>query len=145
MGGRGTQRPVRRGNAPKKTGARSARARTRGQNPLVSRYWPATGDLAPVPLAETGVGGQEGDGHHQQAHHHPRGHLVAFHAKGRHSRAMLRIRDVYPVSRIRVFSIPDPNFFHSGSRICIKEFKYFNQCCGSMTFWGGSGSADPCL
>ncbi len=20
-----------------------------------------------------------------------------------------------------------------------------NQCCGSMTFWGGSGSADPCL
>ncbi len=34
MGG-GAQRPVRRGNAPKKTGARSARARTRGQNPLV--------------------------------------------------------------------------------------------------------------
>ncbi len=31
----GAQRPVRRGNAPKKTGARSARARTRGQNPLV--------------------------------------------------------------------------------------------------------------
>ena len=21
----------------------------------------------------------------------------------------------------------------------------FKQCCGSMTFWGGSGSADPCL
>ncbi len=20
-----------------------------------------------------------------------------------------------------------------------------NQCCGSITFWGGSGSADPCL
>jgi hypothetical protein len=35
MGGLGAQRPVRRGNAPKKTGARSARARTRGQNPLV--------------------------------------------------------------------------------------------------------------
>jgi hypothetical protein len=31
----GAQRPVWRGNAPKKTGARSARARTRGQNPLV--------------------------------------------------------------------------------------------------------------
>ncbi len=31
----GAQRPVRRGNEPKKTGARSARARTRGQNPLV--------------------------------------------------------------------------------------------------------------
>jgi hypothetical protein len=35
MGGLGAQRPVRRGNTPKKTGARSARARTRGQNPLV--------------------------------------------------------------------------------------------------------------
>ncbi len=34
----GAQRPVWRGNAPKKTGARSARARTRGQNPLVQLY-----------------------------------------------------------------------------------------------------------
>ncbi len=33
MGGRAA--PVGRGNEPKKTGARSARARTRGQNPLV--------------------------------------------------------------------------------------------------------------
>jgi hypothetical protein len=31
----GAQRPVWRGNAPKKTGAHSARARTRGQNTLV--------------------------------------------------------------------------------------------------------------
>ncbi len=31
----GAQRPVGPGNEPKKTGARSARARTRGQNPLV--------------------------------------------------------------------------------------------------------------
>ncbi len=31
----GAQRPVGRGNESKKTGARSARARTRGQNPLV--------------------------------------------------------------------------------------------------------------
>ncbi len=31
----GAQRPFRRVNEPKKTGARSARARTRGQNPLV--------------------------------------------------------------------------------------------------------------
>ena len=23
--------------------------------------------------------------------------------------------------------IPDPNFFHPGSRICVQEFKYFNQ------------------
>jgi len=33
----GAQRPVWRGNAPKETGARSARARTRGQKPLVFR------------------------------------------------------------------------------------------------------------
>jgi len=33
--GVGAQRPVLRGNELKKTGARSARARTRGQNPLV--------------------------------------------------------------------------------------------------------------
>ncbi len=33
--GGGAQRPVSRVNEPKKTGARSARARTRGQNPLV--------------------------------------------------------------------------------------------------------------
>ena len=37
MGGGGAQHPVGRGNEPKMTGARSARARTRGQNPLV-RY-----------------------------------------------------------------------------------------------------------
>ncbi len=30
------------------------------------------------------------------------------------------------LSRIRVFSIPDPIFIHPESRICIKEFKYFN-------------------
>jgi hypothetical protein len=34
-GGGGAQRPVLHVNEPKKTGARSARARTRGQNPLV--------------------------------------------------------------------------------------------------------------
>ncbi len=40
---------------------------------------------------------------------------------------VLRIRDVYPrtdffPSRIQLFSIPDPNFFHPGSRIHKKEF-----------------------
>ncbi len=35
MGGEGAQRPVGSGNEPRKTGARSARARTRSQNPLV--------------------------------------------------------------------------------------------------------------
>jgi hypothetical protein len=33
----GAQRPVGRGKEPKKTGARSARARTGGQNPLVGK------------------------------------------------------------------------------------------------------------
>jgi hypothetical protein len=52
--------------------------------------------------------------------------------------SVLRFRDVYPGSRIRPFSIPDPgsdffpsripdpNCLHTGSRIRIKEFKYFN-------------------
>ncbi len=37
---------------------------------------------------------------------------------------VLRIRDVYPGSRIRLFSIrhPGSEFFHPGSRIRIKEF-----------------------
>jgi len=34
LGGGGAQRPIRCVDEPKKTGARSARARTRGQNPL---------------------------------------------------------------------------------------------------------------
>jgi hypothetical protein len=38
MGVGGAQRPVWRINEPKKTGARSARSRTRGQNQLVSLY-----------------------------------------------------------------------------------------------------------
>ncbi len=38
----GAQRPVGRGNEPKKTDARSARARTRGQNPLVHNIPAAT-------------------------------------------------------------------------------------------------------
>jgi hypothetical protein len=41
-------------------------------------------------------------------------------------RTVWRIRDVYPGSRIRLFPIPDPNCLHPGSRILIKEYKYFN-------------------
>ena len=40
--------------------------------------------------------------------------------------SVLRIRDVYPGSRIRLFSILDPGSELSPSRISIKEFKYFN-------------------
>jgi hypothetical protein len=39
---------------------------------------------------------------------------------------VLRIRDVYHGSRIRLLSIPDPGSELSPSRILIKEFKYFN-------------------
>jgi hypothetical protein len=46
---------------------------------------------------------------------------------------VLRIRDVYPGSRIRLLSIPDPGsrirtvfIPDPGSRILIKVFKYFN-------------------
>ena len=41
---------------------------------------------------------------------------------------MLRIR-------IRFFSIPDPNFFNPGSRIRIKEFKYFNPKKWFLSSW----------
>jgi hypothetical protein len=43
-------------------------------------------------------------------------------------RSVLRFRDVYPGSQIRIFPsrIQDTNFFQPGSRIRIKEFKYFN-------------------
>jgi hypothetical protein len=40
--------------------------------------------------------------------------------------AVLRIRDVYPGSDFFPCRIPDPNCLHPGSRIRIKEFKYFN-------------------
>jgi hypothetical protein len=41
-------------------------------------------------------------------------------------KTVLRIRDVYPGSRIRLFSIPDPGSELFPSRIRIKEFDYFN-------------------
>jgi hypothetical protein len=40
--------------------------------------------------------------------------------------AVLQIRDVYPGSDLFPSRIPDLNFSHPGSRIYIKEFKYFN-------------------
>jgi hypothetical protein len=39
--------------------------------------------------------------------------------------AVWLIRDVYPGSDFFPSRIPDPNFFHPGFRILIKEFKYF--------------------
>jgi hypothetical protein len=37
-----------------------------------------------------------------------------------------RVADPGCLSRIRIFSIPDPYFFHPGCLIRIKEFEYFN-------------------
>jgi hypothetical protein len=41
-------------------------------------------------------------------------------------KTVLRILDVYPGSDFFPSRIPDPNCFHPGSRIRIKEVKYFN-------------------
>ncbi len=38
----------------------------------------------------------------------------------------ISVADPGCLSRIRIFSIPDPNCLHPGSRIRIKELKYFN-------------------
>ncbi len=51
------------------------------------------------------------------------------------------------LSRIRIFSIPGPNFFHPGSRIRIKEFKYFTQKCfissRKYEIWSKYFASDP--
>ncbi len=41
-------------------------------------------------------------------------------------RTKYSVADPGCLSRIPLFSIPDPNCLHPGSRIRIKEFKYFN-------------------
>jgi hypothetical protein len=43
-----------------------------------------------------------------------------------YTRPVLQIRDVYPGSDFFPSRIPDPKCLHPGSRISIKEFKYFN-------------------
>jgi hypothetical protein len=65
----------------------------------------------------------------------------------------MRIRDVYPgseffPSRIQIYSIPDPGskFFPTGSRIHIKEFKYFNpkkMVSEHSEIWSGLLIPDP--
>ncbi len=52
--------------------------------------------------------------------------LVEIKILVRNIRIATSVADPGCLSRIRMFSIPDPNFFHPGSRICIKKFKYFN-------------------
>jgi hypothetical protein len=42
------------------------------------------------------------------------------------SKILYSVGDVYPGTRIRIFSIPDPNYFHPGSRIHIEELNKFN-------------------
>jgi hypothetical protein len=55
----------------------------------------------------------------------------------------LRIRDVHPGSQIRISSIPsipNPNFFHPGSRNRVKELKYINP----KKWFLSSPKCDPC-
>ncbi len=63
---------------------------------------------------------------------------------------VLRIRDVYPGSRIRLFSIPDPgsrirtvSIPDPGSRILIKECKYFNPSKKQKKWFLSSKKYDP--
>ena len=52
------------------------------------------------------------------------------------------VADSGSLSRIRLFSIPDPNCLHPSSRIRIKEFKYFNPKKTKKWFLS-SGKYDP--
>ncbi len=56
---------------------------------------------------------------------------------------MLRIRDVYPGSDFFPSRIPDPNCLHPGSRIRIKEFKYFNPKKKQKKWFLSSNKYDP--
>ncbi len=62
--------------------------------------------------------------------HASMGLRISLYGPQSQSKPVLRIRDVFPDPGSQFFPsrIPDPNFFHpgSGSRIRIKEFKYFN-------------------
>jgi hypothetical protein len=96
----------------------SAAGRLVDRRPLPRRPW----DRRPPCLV-----GRQGDG---RLRPFPGGRLsgVLCYLKNREESPLLvpvlRIGDVYPGSQF--FSIPDPNSFHVGSRIRIKEFKYFN-------------------
>jgi hypothetical protein len=50
---------------------------------------------------------------------------------------VLRIRDFYPGSDFFPSRILDPNCLHPGSRILIKEFKYFNPKKSNKILKGG--------
>ncbi len=61
----------------------------------------------------------------------------------------LRLRHLY-LHLLAQRSLPDAGLWSPRKlypRCLLHPFSNSNQCCGSMTFWGGSGSgsADPCL
>jgi hypothetical protein len=56
---------------------------------------------------------------------------------------VLRIRDVYPGSDFFPSRIPDPNCLHPGSRILIKELKYFNPQKSKKKWFLRSKKYDP--
>ncbi len=65
------------------------------------------------------------------------------HTKKSRTRIKLaHFRSPLTIHRFNVSLVPHQNTYNE------KKFIYkhrLHQCCGSMTFWGGSGSADPCL
>jgi hypothetical protein len=58
---------------------------------------------------------------------------------------VLSVADPGCLSRIQMFSIPDPNLFHPGSRIRIKKFNYLTQKSVSKLseIWSGLFILDP--
>jgi hypothetical protein len=83
-------------------------------NPLGKRYHART------------VGGQDPNSAGRVQAGQAASPLLQETSQGNHSE--LWIRDDYPGSEFfpSLARISDPNFFHPGSRIRIKEFKYFN-------------------
>jgi hypothetical protein len=107
-------------------GNRSEKGASRGQElpPAAASLWHAVGGLTPARRRAGGQCEPGRGGASQDVLSCCR--LVPRKSGSERQLAVLRIRDVYPGSRIRLFSIPDPNCLHPGSRIRIKEFKYFN-------------------
>ncbi len=42
-------------------------------------------------------------------------------------------------------SFPNRRYIDPIEQVAIKFMENIKQCCGSVIFWYGSGSADPCL
>jgi hypothetical protein len=74
--------------------------------------------FCPKLINQTTTGGKPIFVHNQSNHNWwPTTILSTIYQSNHNCPSVWRIRDVYPGSRIRLFSIPDPNCLHPGSRI----------------------------